>query len=112
MTHKERLAEIEKRTERVKFITSDKLGLSHEGVMGLVDNTDYLLSRVKTLTEALEFYADKDNWKDVWKENNKESPDFKYFYMLRQRTKDFEKLAEPYHYYAGLRARKALEESE
>lgn len=40
-----------------------------------------------------------------------ESPDFKYFYMLRQRTDDFERLEAPYHYYAGKRARKALRET-
>jgi len=70
----------------------------------------WILNRVKNLTEALEFYANKDNWKDVWEERGNESSHFKYFCQLRQRTDDFEKLEEPHHFYAGRRARKALEE--
>lgn len=73
---------------------------------------EWLINRVKTLTKALEFYANKDSWKDVWEYQGKPSEDFKYFYMLRARTKDFDLLSEPYHYYAGSRARKALEEDE
>lgn len=58
--------------------------------------------------QALEFYADKANWRDTWKDSGKESADFKYFYRLSHAGKDMEKLGEPYHYYMGMRARAAL----
>ncbi len=67
-----------------------------------------LIDIVCAQDEALAFYANTENWKDVWKDRGQESEDFKYFYMMRQRTDDFEKLKEPYHYYAGKRARSAL----
>lgn len=47
MTHKERLAEIEANLEGASWRTS-----SQE-----LDDIDYLLTRVKKLTEALEFYS-------------------------------------------------------
>lgn len=66
------------------------------------------MTDLEVAIEALEFYANKENWKDLWSYSGHPSDDFKYFYMLRQRTNDFEKLQEPYHYYAGKRARDAL----
>lgn len=71
-----------------------------------------LCAEIIKLRTALEFYADKNNWKDVWKEEGKESKDFKYHYQLRQRTQDFEAIGEQYHFYAGKRARSALRNGE
>jgi hypothetical protein len=97
MKHKERLKELEKELYE---------GNAFEVLS--IENTEYLIKRIKVLTEALEFYANKNNWRDLWEVEGKESPDFKYFFLLRQRTKDFDQEL-PYHFYAGKRARKALE---
>ncbi len=63
--------------------------------------------KIKEYEAALEFYANKDNWKDIWKE---ESEHFKYYYQLRQRTNDFENISKDsnYIFVAGKRARAVL----
>lgn len=65
------------------------------------------MSKVKDYEAALEFYASKENWKDLWEEKSK---NFKYYYQLRQRTNDFENISKDsnYIFVAGKRARDVL----
>lgn len=66
--------------------------------------------QIEAYEAVLEFYANKDNWKDLWKDQGHESDDFKYFYQLRQRTNDFENIDKTgkYIFVAGKRARDVL----
>jgi len=69
-----------------------------------------LAEALRIAVEALSFYGSKESYKDTWKERGEESKDFKYFYLFRQRTNDFENLSTDgsYHFYAGKRSREAL----
>lgn len=71
-------------------------------------------SDVEHLIEALKFYADKNNWRDLWKDGGKESDSFKYFYRLGTSTDDMYNLSKDgdYHYCMGKRAKEALSKLE
>jgi hypothetical protein len=72
-----------------------------------VERIKELEAKLVEAVEVIEFYGNKNTYKDLWELNGEKSDYFKYFEVFRSRHKDTENLSDDgkYHFYAGKRAR-------